>query len=171
MANNLNDISKDHPELVVQLLSRWKTELPGDQGQWLVGHAARSLARQGNTTALDMLGYSSSLPIKVKHFAVSPQRIVRGQSISLDCDIQVEGAGEHRLMIDYAILAPGARGQINRRVFKWSKRKKQAAGRVHLRRKQGIASSSTRKYYPGAHRVQLIINGQVLAESTFELGS
>lgn len=171
VANNLNDISKDHPALVVELLSRWKAELPSEQGQWMVRHAARTLTRQGNAAALELLGYLRTTPVKVKRFEVSPPSIVAGQSITLDCDIQVEGAGEHGLMVDYAILAPGARGQTNRRVFKWSKRKKQAQGSVRLQREHGIATNQVRSYYPGAHQIQLIVNGQVLAEGTFELGT
>lgn len=60
VANNLNDIAKDHPDLVVETLRRWsKTK---DEGtQWLIRHAARTLVKQGNKDVLSILGYSPKL--------------------------------------------------------------------------------------------------------------
>ncbi|SDO09636.1 3-methyladenine DNA glycosylase AlkC [Pseudomonas arsenicoxydans] len=170
VANNLNDISKDHPSAVLDVLERWQVEERGPHTDWVIRHSLRTLARRGDSRALELLGYSMAAPVRVKRFQVGPSQIKPGERISLDCDIQIDSTCEHGLMVDYAILAPGARGQINRRVFKWSKRQKLVKGSVKLQRDHSIESSSLRSYYPGAHEVHLIINGQVVAQGSFELG-
>jgi 3-methyladenine DNA glycosylase AlkC len=47
VANNLNDISKDHPEVAVDVCRRWLVDAtPGRR--WIVQHALRSLVKQGH---------------------------------------------------------------------------------------------------------------------------
>lgn len=169
VANNLNDISKDHPDAVLDVLERWQIEEPGPHIDWVTRHSLRTLARRGDSRALELLGYSMAAPVQVTRFQVAPAQIKQGGQIVLDCAIQIDSTCEHGLMVDYAILAPGARGQINRRVFKWSKRQKLVKGTVKLQREHSIESSSLRSYYPGAHEVHLIVNGQVVAQGSFEL--
>ena len=46
VANNLNDISKDNPELAISIFKKW---LGGNkETDWIVKHAARTLLKQGN---------------------------------------------------------------------------------------------------------------------------
>jgi len=56
VANNLNDIAKDHPDRVVETLAAWRNARhPGTQ--WIIGHAARTLLKQGHAGALTLLDY------------------------------------------------------------------------------------------------------------------
>ena len=51
VANNLNDISKDHPDMVIDVLRRWQTE-PSPEIQKIVNHALRTLIKAGHPDAL-----------------------------------------------------------------------------------------------------------------------
>ncbi|MDX1284833.1 MAG: DNA alkylation repair protein, partial [Draconibacterium sp.] len=44
--NNLNDISKDHPELVLDICERWQGK--SKNTDWIIKHACRTLLKQGN---------------------------------------------------------------------------------------------------------------------------
>ena len=166
VANNLNDISKDHPESVVATLEAWRVSHPADPLLgWIIRHALRTLAKRGHPKALALLGYPIDAAVEVPRFVIGPSAIGMGESILLDCDIKLERALAHGLMIDYAILAPGARGKINRRVFKWSKRQQPGVGTLNLQRSHRIETSQVRTYYPGEYVVELIINGEVMAKS------
>jgi 3-methyladenine DNA glycosylase AlkC len=71
-ANNLNDIAKDHPDLVVETLARWKQAAdPGTQ--WIIGHATRTLLKQGHADALALLGYGAATSISVVSFQLTPR--------------------------------------------------------------------------------------------------
>ena len=51
VANHLGDIAKDHPELVFGICERWLAGA-GDERRWLIRHALRHPAKQGNREAL-----------------------------------------------------------------------------------------------------------------------
>lgn len=51
VANHLGDIAKDHPERVFQLCDRWLIGASSEL-KWLIRHALRYPAKQGNATAL-----------------------------------------------------------------------------------------------------------------------
>ncbi|NQS91625.1 MAG: DNA alkylation repair protein, partial [Chloroflexi bacterium] len=59
VANNINDIAKDHPDLVVEVLSRWQDPDNIDRSR-LIKHALRTLLKAGHPGALGLLGYSSN---------------------------------------------------------------------------------------------------------------
>jgi len=51
VANHLGDIAKDHPELAFELCERWLTQADKDL-KWVIRHAVRHPAKQGNATAI-----------------------------------------------------------------------------------------------------------------------
>ncbi|MCD8483700.1 MAG: DNA alkylation repair protein [Verrucomicrobia bacterium] len=55
VANCLNDIGKDHPDVLLDLCSQWQKG-SNPQRTWIVRHALRSLVKQGNARALESLG-------------------------------------------------------------------------------------------------------------------
>ncbi|WP_232436415.1 DNA alkylation repair protein [Paenibacillus rubinfantis] len=57
VANNLNDIAKDHPDLVLELARRWKDTHP--HTDWIVRHGCRTLIRRGGPEALELFGYAA----------------------------------------------------------------------------------------------------------------
>lgn len=51
VANHLGDIAKDHPELAFELCEHWLTNADKDL-KWVIRHAVRHPAKQGNATAI-----------------------------------------------------------------------------------------------------------------------
>ena len=51
VANHLGDIAKDHPALTFELCERWLTNADKDL-KWVIRHAVRHPAKQGNATAI-----------------------------------------------------------------------------------------------------------------------
>ena len=56
VANNLNDIGKDHAALVVERCQAW-LEDGNAQRDWTVKHGLRSLVKDGDPGALAVMGY------------------------------------------------------------------------------------------------------------------
>ena len=56
VANNLNDIAKDHPDLVAQTAARWLVGASKERTR-LVKHACRTLIKQGHPATLAALGF------------------------------------------------------------------------------------------------------------------
>ncbi|MDQ6983540.1 MAG: DNA alkylation repair protein, partial [Ghiorsea sp.] len=56
VANNLNDIAKDHPQIVLNIAKAWLGK--NKDTDWLIKHACRTLLKQGNTEALALFGFT-----------------------------------------------------------------------------------------------------------------
>ena len=61
IANHLNDIAKDHPEVVLGVLKKWKSgapEIHADKIEWIIHRSLRSLIKAGHPGALTLIGAS-----------------------------------------------------------------------------------------------------------------
>jgi 3-methyladenine DNA glycosylase AlkC len=163
VANNINDISKDHPELVVDLLSSWKDA--GDpQRNWLVKHALRTLLKKGHPGALELLGFSSQPQISVTNISLEPTEISLGEEVIFSFEITSSGTEEQLLMIDYQVDFMKANGTQAPKVFKLSQKKLGPGESLRIQRKHAIKPITTRKYYPGIQTFQPQINGNLFGK-------
>ncbi|MFX7816378.1 DNA alkylation repair protein, partial [Acinetobacter baumannii] len=72
VANHLNDLTKDHPDWVLARVAGWPLDEPDTAS--IVRHALRSLIKQGNATALGLVGATGRPRVGVT-FSVTPRRI------------------------------------------------------------------------------------------------
>ena len=165
VANNMNDISKDHPDLVVEVLSGW------DDGSAetaaLIKHALRSLLKQGHPAALGVLGFSAEPEVSVAAVAVVPATAAVGESVHLEFSVISTGQGSQPVMIDYAVLFQNISGKGSRKVFKGKIAQLGAGESVSMRRKVSLRQMTTRRIVPGPHAVEIQVNGVVLASVGF----
>ncbi|EDM81542.1 hypothetical protein PPSIR1_21534 [Plesiocystis pacifica SIR-1] len=166
VANHLNDISKDHPQLAVEVATRWQAEDDSDALAWVVRHALRGLVKAGNPGALALQGFGPP-KVRLAHFRVGPERLQFGGSLSLSVELRPRASQD--LLIDYAIHHRKADGSTRAKVFKWTRRRVEKGEVLRLDKQHGIRPISTRRYHDGPHRAELLINGKSLAMADFEL--
>jgi 3-methyladenine DNA glycosylase AlkC len=168
VANNLNDIAKDHPDLVVETLARWKQA--GDPGtEWIIGHAARTLLKQGHTGALALLGYPGETNISVASLQLNQTSVRLGEDLMFTIEIQSTDDAPQNLMVDYVVHHLKANGKLAPKVFKLAKKRLDPRGTLSLTKRHAFRPLSTRVYYPGRHALELQINGQRWGWQEFEL--
>ena len=56
VGNNLNDITKDNPDRVLDVVRRWKGKSP--ETDWIIRQGCRSLIRKTNPEAMELFGYA-----------------------------------------------------------------------------------------------------------------
>ncbi|MBZ4418395.1 DNA alkylation repair protein [Myxococcus sp. RHSTA-1-4] len=169
VANNLNDIAKDHPDAVVRVVRRWASESPGPETQWLVRHASRTLVKQGHPGALDVLGFTRKPRLELKTFKLSSKSIQLGGELQFHIELHSRAKSDQKLVIDYRIHHRKASGELSPKVFKWTTRQLAAGEQVELKRVHKIYPITTRRYYPGQHLVELLVNGEALGTREFML--
>ena len=167
VANNLNDISKDHPELVVDTLRRWQTDTGTMRA--LTQHALRTLIKQGHPGALSLLGHSDKVAVAVQNLAVEPAHIPMDGKVTFSFEIVSLADEPQDLIIDYVVYLKRANGKQTPKVFKLSKRTIQPRESIHLTRTQSFQPITTRRYYPGEHAIEPQINGTGYGRVVFEL--
>jgi 3-methyladenine DNA glycosylase AlkC len=167
VANNLNDVAKDHPDLVVGIAARW-LEGASEERRRLVRHACRTLVKQGHPGALKALGYGPPR-ISLGALTVLTPVVRLGEALSFEVAFRSDADSEQSLMVDYVIHHRKANGTTSPKVFKW-KTLTLAAGNEHRAvRKHSMKRITTRTYYPGAHFVELQVNGRVMGKAEFEV--
>ncbi len=160
VANNLNDISKDNPDLVISLLKTWygKTK----ETDWLVKHAARTLLKQGNTELMVLFGFGAINKIKISDFEVLTPRVYIGESLEFSLTLTNLDTKDSKIRLEYGLYYLKANGTLSRKVFKISEKTYASMSTTKIRRKQSFKVITTRKFHPGKHQVSIIINGQEL---------
>ncbi|WP_303978436.1 DNA alkylation repair protein [Dongia mobilis] len=166
VANNLNDIAKDHPDLLVAYVKPW---LKAEARAPLVRHALRHLVKQGHGGALSLMGVDHTADLRVTKLTLDAKRVSIGGSIGISATLANAGATAAFAIVDYAVHHLGARGEARPKVFKWTTLTVAPGATVTLARRHSLKPVTTRRYYPGGHFLDLRINGRVLAKQGFAL--
>ncbi len=167
VANNLNDIIKDHPDLVLEHLTEWQSDA-AEATLWIIRHALRNLVKQGDPRALRLLGIEQP-QVSLQDLTLQPDPLRQGESLALSFALQSESAETQTLVVDYLIHFVKASGKTSPKVFKLSKPVLPAGERLHLRKQHSFKPVTTRRYYAGQHRLEVQINGQILGGADFVL--
>ena len=112
VANNLNDIGKDHPELLANIATRWLEEASKDR-VWLVKHALRSAIKRGEQGALEALGYGNTADVNIKKIAITPENAKMGSSVQVSFELVNQANETADLMVDFSIHFIKANGKAN----------------------------------------------------------
>jgi 3-methyladenine DNA glycosylase AlkC len=157
VANNLNDISKDHPDLILQLSKK----LIGNNKQtdWIIKHGCRTLLKLGNTAALSLFGFEKPTELQINKFSLSADTIAIGEDLHFSFELETKSSKLGKLRIEYAIYYV----KLSKKVFKISEADYQAQYKK-VSKKHSFKDLSTRKHYPGKHKISIIINGCEMAE-------
>jgi 3-methyladenine DNA glycosylase AlkC len=166
VANHLNDITKDHPELVLQRLEGW--DLQREHLRWIAKHACRTLIKRGHLRALLLFGFGRKAEVTAT-LCASPSRLALGERLTLTAALTSTSRSAQRLAIDYVVHYIKASGSSAEKVFKWTELDLPPHAEIELVKSQVVRDFTTRKHYLGSHRVELQINGQRVAETVFVL--
>ncbi len=165
VANNLNDIAKDHPDVAIATCRRW-TRNSGPNRRWIIRHALRSLVKQGHPGALAVLGFGAAPKVRIENPKLTPKVVKIGDTLRFSFDLASTAAKRQTLLVDHAVHFIKANGTTAPKVFKLSPVTLPAGGTAQLRGSVSFREMTTRKHYPGSHRLELLINGV-----SFPLGS
>ncbi len=157
VANHLNDISKDHPNLVLKLTKKWYGKQP--HTNWIVKHALRTLLKKGNKKALAIFGLDNSKNLETNNLTLSKNTIKIGGYIHFEFDVMNNSNQERNIRLEYKVAFVKANGTTSNKVFQLSEFSLKANAQKHFKRKQWFKELSTRKHYPGEHKITLVING------------
>lgn len=165
VANNLNDISKTHPDLVVKIASDWYGK--DKNTDWIVKHGCRTLLKNGNSDVLGIFGFADAGCVKVENFSLEDVSVSIGENLTFSFEIEANKATKIRL--EYGIDYVKANGKRNRKIFQISELTFKVNGKKSYTKTHSFADTSSRKHYPGIHSVALIVNGAERGTLDFEV--
>ena len=167
VSNNLNDISKDHPEIVCRVAKSWLRDA-SEQRIRLIRHALRTLIKKGHPDALALVGVS---PVELQSVSlkVDTAEVKLGKSLQFTVEMVLQGDSQANLLLDYIIHHRKANGTLSPKVFKWKQLEANPGQKLKFSRSHSFREVTVRKYYAGTHEVELLVNGAKVAKAGFDL--
>lgn len=165
VANNLNDISKDHPQLVYEIAERWLGS--SKETDRLVRHACRSLLKQGHSKVMQLFGYAPPEQIELKDFQLD-KSVKPGGRVNFSFTLSSSAGVLGQVRVDYAIGFLRQNGRLSDKVFKLSESKLDVSSRLY-EKSFSFKPITTRRYYPGKHELAILVNGVEQTRARFEL--
>jgi 3-methyladenine DNA glycosylase AlkC len=168
VANNLNDLGKTHPALLVHTCRAW-LEGAAPERRALVEHALRSPVKRGDADALRLLGYGAKPKVDVEDVRFAPRRVAIGGRVVMAFTLRSRSREPQDLLVDVAVHFVKARGASSRKVFKVDRVTLPPGGRVALGAAFSLAVHTTRVPRPGRHAVDVVLNGEARRAGSFEV--
>jgi 3-methyladenine DNA glycosylase AlkC len=168
VANNLNDISKTHPELVIKLVNNWKKS-KNKQTDWIVKHACRGLLKKGNEKVLGIFGTSVGVKAEVKEFKLDAEKLKIGETLSFSFTLVHTENEPVKLRLEYVIYYRKQNNSYTKKVFKITENHYETNKLYRFEKKQSFKNLTTRKHYSGDHFIGIIVNGREHSKLSFVL--
>ena len=165
VANNLNDLGKVHPDLLVKTCAAWLRDATPER-RALVEHALRSAVKRGETGALQLLGYGKPAAVALEDVVFDPRRVAIGGRVTVRFALRSRARQEQDVLVDLAVHFVKARGAAAK-VFKVARVRLAPRARAELEATISLAVHTTRKPRPGVHAVDVIVNGHALRAGSF----
>jgi len=173
VANNINDIAKDHPDVAIDVARRWwpDTGRPDDDARrrQLVRHGLRTLVKAGDRDALDVLGYGAGSPLRLAAPTVEPERVTIGESVRCSVELHNDETEHQAVLVDFRVWFVKANGSSSPKVFKGTEADVAPGASITVSKKVSLKQHSTRTHHPGEHVVEVLVNGEAHPVGTFVL--
>lgn len=166
VANNLNDISKDHPEIVLNLCEQWKGL--SKETDRMIKHACRTMLKDGHKRALMLFGFGAPDQLFVSNLSADKQTLKIGENFFFSFVLSNNSGKPQTVRLEYRVHYMKANGKTSPKIFQISEGKF-PSGEHSVSKKQAFTDYTTRTHFPGEHRLEIIVNGKAKAEMKFWL--
>lgn len=167
VANHLNDVSKDQPEKLLRFIRKWDDT--NGHTAWIIKRACRSLIKKGDPESLKLFRFEAKAELKIASLRLNAQKIHIGEQMQFSFQLHSLKKREQKLVVDYVIHHRGKDGQALPKVYKLKEISLKPGVPITLEKKHWFKPYSTRKQYPGKHKLEIQVNGKVMASAQFAL--
>jgi len=167
VANNLNDIAKDNPEIVIDLVKKWQGK--SENTDWIIKHGCRTLLKQGRPEVMDIFGFDTVKNIRIEDFQILTPKVKIGKALEFGFKLLNKNKEKTKIRLEYGLYYQKANGTLSKKVYKISEKEYAGNSVTPIIRKQSFREITTRVFHPGLHRVSVIINGNEFEKHDFKL--
>ncbi|MBX2914213.1 MAG: DNA alkylation repair protein [Cyclobacteriaceae bacterium] len=166
VANHLNDITKDSPEHVLNLIKSWDRAHP--HTAWIIKRGCRSLLKQGDQKSMAIFNLTKKVEITIKNFTLNKSTLRLNDTLLFQFSIVSNKKINQRLMVDYRIHYSKKSGVQLPKVFKLKELDLKPGETIAIKKQQRFQDFTTRKLHSGTHLLEIVVNGNVVAKKKFE---
>lgn len=167
VANNINDITKDNPEVALVLCERWYGK--NAHTNWIVKHGLRTLLKNGNERTLQIIGFDDKARFEVEALQLSEQKVKIGDSFDFEFQVSNLEPKQAYAKVGFVVSYQKANGSLSNKIFHVTEKEFDSVDSTTFSKKLSFKDLTTRKHHPGLHKIGVLVNGKKLAEKDFEL--
>jgi len=161
VANNLNDISKDNPHLVIEIAEKYLGK--SKEIDWVIKHACRGLLKKGDKKVMSIFGLAEA-----KHVDKVDQQVSKGEKLNFEFELFSKTKELGQLRLEFIIDFMKANGRTAGKIFKISEGD-YSSNKRYVSKYFSFKQITTRKYYAGEHFISIVVNGDIVAKKAFQL--
>jgi len=167
VANNINDIAKDHPGIVLKIVKSWKGK--SKETDWILRHGCRTLLRNADPLIYKQFGLSAEHVCDVRTLRGDKKEVMAGESINIGFALVNKAKTSQLLRVELGVHYVKANGSTSRKLFKITENTFHPATVYQFKRKIDFSDLTTRKHYAGKHKITVVINGKEMSATTVNL--
>ena len=176
VANNLNDIAKNQPDVVLAISANWRGISP--ETDWIIRHGSRTLLKRANAGALQAFGFGADTHLVVENLRLDKTVLSIGERLtfafSVKNTVNSENTAQNnqegdKIRIEYGIDYRKSNGKTTRKIFQIAETICGAGQILRYERRQSFHDLTTRKHYAGQHQLAIIVNGVEKSVVKFDL--
>lgn len=167
VANNLNDISKDNPEIVIDFIKLYINK--SEEIDKLLKHAARTMLKKADSRVYSLFGLKNEVDFTLVNFKIDKNKISKGEDLGFEFELVNKGKEKNNFRMEYAIYFLKSNGSLSRKLFKISEKLLDVNEMIKIKRKQSFKEVTTRKHYLGLHKIAIVVNGKESEKLDFYL--
>lgn len=167
VANNLNDIAKDNPKIIIALAKSWKGK--SKNVDWVIKHGCRTLLKQGNTEIMSLFGLGSIENITTENSQILTPKVKIGEAVEFCFDLSNYNKRKTKIRLEYGIYYQKSNGALAKKIYKISEKEYAENSVIHVVKKHSFCAITTRAFYSGLHQITIIVNGNEFERLYFEL--
>jgi len=167
VANNINDIAKDHPGIVLDLIKKWKGR--SKNTDWILKHGSRTLLRKADPAIYKQFGLSAAHSCELSAFKLGKKEIKIGDTISVAFVLTNKSVTRQLVRLELAVHYMKSSGTTTRKLFKLSEKMFSPGLQNHFTRNINFKDLTTRTHYVGRHAIGVVVNGREMATKHFNV--
>lgn len=168
VANNLNDIAKDNPAIVIETARRWQGN--NKHTDWIIRQGCRTLIRKANPDAMALFDYDGETQLATNaSISVQPAALAIGESCEIGYAVNIRQGQPAHVRIEYGVDFIKSNGRTSRKSFLLSDKTVPGGARLTGTRTHDWSDLTTRRHYPGQHKIVLLVNGREAAHAMLTL--
>ena len=170
VSNHLNDISKNHPELLVKILKDWNKDAPEKHKakiKWITKQALRTMIKKGHPGALGLMGVKHGAEVEVSKLKLNQKDYKLGDVLSFEFTLESKSKKSQDVIVDYLIGFIKSNGTRAHKVFKLKHITLKAGDKLVLKKNHSLKKITTMTFYQGEHEVQIQVNGKIMKKASW----
>ncbi len=167
VANHLNDLARQNPDLVVEVAARW-LDAPDENTAWVVRHGLRTLVKKAHPGALGLLGFAP-VAVSVSDPVLDATVVTLPGNLGFRFILTNDGPTTERMAVDYVVHFMKSNGRPAEKVFKLTAVTLAPGESVTIAKRHALRQMTTRVHYAGTHTLELQINGERHTRTDFEV--